>query len=210
MQAEALRARALELAEAFRKLRARKAVLGLARVTHDGVAQHELAAGVEAAADDFRNAAVFREKRNMRDVVKVDQNLHLARKAELFRGRIVGGKHDVRSSNADRAGKQQFRHGRAVHSAADAVQELHNRGVWQRLDREIFAKTVVPGERFLQAEHILANAGFVVDMKRRGVFQHDGFQFLFAKRQCSHALSSFKRRSISRPASRSAIEWRLS
>ena len=58
-----------KLLKPFKNLLACETVLRIARVPHDRIAEHELAARIEPAANRFRNAAVRFQKINVRNIV---------------------------------------------------------------------------------------------------------------------------------------------
>ena len=109
VQAEAFRAERAQPPEPLRQLRAGEAVLGLARLTHDRIAEPERPARVVAAGDGARDAAMAAQEVDMRDVVQVDERVQLPRELKLLRRGIVAGKHDLVPGDAHRAREHQLR-----------------------------------------------------------------------------------------------------
>ena len=144
MQTKFLYAKRHQSAEALRQLLARKTVLGIAGIAHDGISQHKFPAGIIPAAHRLRDAAVFLEKFNMRNIIQIDQHAHFGGKLKFLRRRIVGGKHNIMPRNAASVGEHELCKACAIHAAALLCQKLHDHGVGQCLYRKVFPKSCVP------------------------------------------------------------------
>ena len=177
VQAELLRAQPHQLFDAVEDLPAGHAVFRIAGVSHDGVAEFEIPAGIIAQADGLRNAAVLRQEVDVRVIVKVDDRAQLARVFKLARRGIVGGEHDVLARDAQLFAQHQLGLRRAVHAAAVPVQQLQDCRVRAGLDRVVFLVAHVPLERALQIMRCRDYARLVVNMERRGVFLYDLLHF---------------------------------
>ena len=167
-----------QLFDALKDLCADHAVLGVAGVAHDGIAQLELSAGVVAQADGLGNAAVLFQEINVRKVVQVDERAQLAGVDELLGGGGVGGEHDVLPADAQRVAEHQLGVAGAVHAAAVFVQQLENRGIGAGLHRVIFAEAVVPGKGGVDAARGGSDALRIVEVEGRGIACDDFVQFL--------------------------------
>ena len=65
-------------------------------------------------------------------------------------------------------GEQELGVAGAVHTAALLVQDAQQRGVGSRLYGKVLLEPRVPGKGGVDGTGALANAGFVVEMERRG------------------------------------------
>lgn len=123
------------------------AVLGVAGIVHDTVAQLEHTARVEAAADGLGHARDLFKERNVGQVVQIDVRAEVVGFLHVLRRRVVGGKHDVAALEAAGLAHQQLSIAGAVDAAALLLQNLQQVGVGRGLDGEIFFKALVPTER---------------------------------------------------------------
>ena len=177
MQAKLLNAFALQNADGLEDLRAGHAIFGVPGMPHAGVANMQLAAGIVAQADFFRNAAVALEKFDMGNIVQIDNRAQLARVYIVLGGRHIGREHDVVALEAHGLGQHKFRNGSAIHPAALAFENGKYIRVGIGLDGEVFPKAGVPGKRRLHAPRRFTNAFFIVEMERRRVNRGDFPQF---------------------------------
>ena len=168
VQAEAHGPQVPEAQKRLRQLRARHAVLGVAGVAHDGVADAEGAAGIEAQAHRFRHAAVLRQRVHMGDVVQVDVRAQPPGEGELVPGHVVGAEHDVPALKSAGVGQHQLGGAGAVHPAALLLEDAQNGGGGQGLDRKVLAEILDFAKGVLERARGLANAALAIEMKRRG------------------------------------------
>ncbi len=196
MNAEFLRTCRLQLDKSLFHLFLGHAVFGLAGVVHDlhlvlAFAQLEHAAGIVAAADGFGNAANLLDKRHMRVVVKVDVRAEVICLLHILHRRDVGAEHDVGAGDAARLAEHQLGVGRAVHTAAFLLQNLHQIGVRRRLDGKILLVTLVPAERRVERTCVFPDTLFVIHMERRRDIPDDLLRlFQRQKRLFFHCYSS--------------------
>ena len=109
-------------------------------------------------------------------VVEVDDGAELFGIAE-FPGRGgVGRKHDFLPGKPHALCQHQFGEARTVHPAALFAQNAQDDGVRRGLHRKIFFKPAVPRKGFFQCPCSIADARFVIYVKRRGAFGDDFFQ----------------------------------
>ena len=189
MQPEALCAKFFQALQALLQLGIGEAVFRVARIAHDFVADFEVSAGVVAAADGFRNAAVLTENVNMGDIIEVDERAKTAGIVELMVGHGVGGEHDVPPGESAGVREHQFRVAGAVHAAALLLQNAKDSGVRQRLDGEIFLKIFAPCKRLFQRAGIAADSGFVVEVEGGRVLGGGIFKHRVRKRKIRHGSS---------------------
>ncbi len=176
VNSEALCAELLEPFEPFRHLFARKAVFGVARVVHNGVAGLKDSARVVAAADGFRDAAEPVEDFNVGEVVQVDDGVQPAGQQKVGVGRLVGGEHDLMPAEPHGVGEHQLHERRAVRAAAFLPHNPKDIRVGGRLHGEVFAVSAVPGKSPVDFPRVFADPFFLVQVKRCGVFSCDFLQ----------------------------------
>ena len=180
MQAKAFRPHSGQTPERFRDLRAGHAIFGVAGVIHDlkalpALAQRKHAAGIIAAADRLRNLPDgFFQEIHQREIVQIDQRPQPPRLLKLFRGRVVGGKHNPLPRDAAALRHAQFRQGRTVAPAALIPQNLDNRGRGGGFHGEILPETGIPGKRAPQPPGVVPDAFLVVEVEGRRVTGGNG------------------------------------
>lgn len=181
VQSEALDAVRFQFVDRLGELRAGHAVLGILRGAHDAVAHGEVHAVVVAQGHAFGHVVArdVLEKVDVREVVQRDGRAQLERVSVLFGGRFVGGEHDVVPRDAAFLAQHQLGHGRAVHAAAERVQQLHDGGVGRGLDGEMLLETLAPREGLYQLARVVLDAFFVIDVEGRGVGLFDLLRLLF-------------------------------
>ena len=166
------------------------AVLGVAGVVHDTVAQLEHTARVEAAADGLGHARNLFKERNVGQVVQIDVRAEVVGFLHVLRGRVVGGKHDVAALEATGLAHEQLSIAGAVNAAALLLQNLQQVGVGRGLYGEIFFKALVPTERSVDPAGVLADPFFIVKVERGGNIGGDllrlgkGDKRLFLRHDC--------------------------
>ena len=168
VNAEVLGTHGLQATEGLDHIGLAHAVLGVARVVHDVVAQLVDTAGVVAAEDGLGNLGHLLEEVHHGDVVEVDEGAELGRLVHVERGGLVGGEHDLVALEAASLGEQKLGVTGAVHTAALLVQDAQQRGVGSRLYGKVLLEPRVPGKGGVDGTGALANAGLVVEMERRG------------------------------------------
>ena len=162
MEAKGFGAQRLELEQAFGQLLTGEAVLGLAGIAHNGGADSEIAAGVEAAAHALRHAAVLIQHRHMAHVVQIDERAQAAGVSEFLRGHIIGGEHDLMALKAQGLGQHQFCFAGAVHAAALFLEDAQNGRVGQRFDGKVLLVIRAPGKGLIHGLSGAADACFVI------------------------------------------------
>ena len=171
------------------------AVLGVAGIVHDTVAQLEHTARVEAAADGLGHARDLFKERNVGQVVQIDVRAEVVGFLHVLRRRVVGGKHDVAALEAAGLAHQQLSIAGAVDAAALFLQNLQQVGVGRGLDGKVFLEALVPAERSVDPAGVLADTLFVIEVERGGniggdllrlgkgnkrlFLRHDGLSFPF-------------------------------
>ena len=184
VQPEALDAQRLQLAHRFGQLSARHAVFGVLRRAHDLLVDREVLAVVEAQRHRLGHFAAgdLCEKVDVGDVVERDRRAETERQSVFFGGGLVAGEHDVVADDAALFAQHQFGQRRAVHPAAQRVQNLHDRRVGGRLDREVLFEAGAPRERVIDASCVVFDPLFVIDVEGGGVCLFD----LFGLRLCDY------------------------
>ena len=168
VNAEVLGAHGLQATEGFDHIGLAHAVLGVARVVHDVVAQLVDTAGVVTTEDGLGHFGHLLEEVHHGDVVEVDEGAELGRLVHVECGGLVGGEHDLVALKAAGLGEQKLSVAGAVHAAALLVQDAQQRGVGSRLYRKVLLEPGIPGKGSVDSTGALANAGFVVEVERRG------------------------------------------
>ena len=100
------------------------AVLGVPGPVHEGVAQAEGPAGVEAQANCLRHRAQPRQKIHMGGVVQVDVGTQLPGLFHVLAGGDVGGEHHIVTGDAHGLRQQELGIGGAVAAAALFVENF--------------------------------------------------------------------------------------
>ena len=95
MDAEMFRSLFLEHTESVPKLCFCHTVFCILWVIHNVITDLEYTTGVIPAAYGFRNFRQLFKKRDMGNIVKIDNRTQLCRKNKILRRRYVGGKHDI-------------------------------------------------------------------------------------------------------------------
>ena len=144
------------------------AVLGVAGVVHDAVAQIKGAAGIVAAEHRFGHAGHFGQEIHMGQVVQVDESPQVVGLFHILGRGVVGGKHDLAAGKAAGFGQLQLGIAGAVHTAALLLQDREQIGVGRGLDGEIFLEALVPGKGLVDAAGVFADALLVIQVERRG------------------------------------------
>ena len=96
MESDLLYAMCLKLGICFEKLFLGHAVLGIARIVHDAVAELIYSARIISAAYDLRELGTDNalKERNVSDVIQVDDASELSTERILFSRRIIAREHD--------------------------------------------------------------------------------------------------------------------
>ena len=205
MDAEVLCTQCHQAGISFGHLLFGHAVLGIAGVIHDAVAQVKGSAGVKAAADRFGDTCHILEEIHMGQVVQVNVSAQVIRLLHVLHRRFVGGEHDIAAAEATGFAQQQFGVAGAVHAAAFLFQDAQQVRVGGCLNGKILLKTFVPCKSFVDKACIGADAFFVIKMERgrhignnflcllkgdeRFLFRHNNTSFpLVARRGTSPAL----------------------
>ncbi len=178
VDAEVLGAQGLQTGEGLHHVGLAHAVLGVAGVVHDVVAQLVDAAGVVAAEDGLGHLGHLLQEVHHRDVVEVDESAELGGLVHVERRRLVGGEHDLVALETACLGEQQLGVARAVHAAALLVEDAQKRGVGRGLHGEVLLEAGVPGERGVDRAGTGADACLVVEVEGRGDVRHDGLDLL--------------------------------
>ena len=166
VDAEVARAERLEPHERLDHLVLAHAVLGLAGVVHDAVAQLEDPAGVVAAEHGLGDLRDALEEVDHREVVEVDERPEPGGLEHVERRRLVRGEHDLVAGKAACLREQELGVARAVDAAALLLQDLKQRRVRRRLDGEVLPEPRVPRERAVHGARPLAYARLVVEVER--------------------------------------------
>ena len=87
----------VQTGQSFKKLIVGKTIFCFPGIAHDKRADPEISAGIIAAADCFRNAAVLPENIDMRNIIEIDEGLKPARMIKLLIGHGIGREHGVTS-----------------------------------------------------------------------------------------------------------------
>ena len=189
VQAEALCALLHEHAVGLRQLLAGHAVLRVLGHVHDVVADGEIAAGIEAAADQLRHAAHALHGLDERIVVEVDDRALRPGARKLRIRRLIRREHDLVPGKSRRLGEHQLRLAGAVHAAALLAQDAQDERVGCRLHGKILLEARIPGKRSAQRPRGAADARLVIDMERRGILPDDLPRLLQRHKRCLHAHS---------------------
>ena len=168
MDAEVLCTQCHQAGISFGHLLFGHAVLGIAGVIHDAVAQVKGSAGVKAAADRFGDTCHILEEIHMGQVVQVNVSAQVIRLLHVLYRRFVGGEHDIAAAEATGFAQQQFGVAGAVHAAAFLFQDAQQVRVGGCLNGKILLKTFVPCKSFVDKACIGADAFFVIEMEGRG------------------------------------------
>ena len=144
------------------------AVLGVAGVIHDAVAQLKHTARVKAAADGLGHACDLFQELHMSQIVEVDVSAQVVGFLHVLGRGVVGGKHDIAALEAAGLAHQQLGIAGAVDTTAFLLQDFQQVGVWGRLDGKVFLEAFVPAERGVDLAGVLADAFFVIEVEGRG------------------------------------------
>jgi len=164
VQAEAPRATRLRGAKGVEQLIVRHAVLGLHGVADDAVAAARRTRVVAKAHQLGHPRHLCDEA----DVVQVqDAAAVQGGRLELLGRGVVGREHDVLAPRAGGTRELELGHRAAVEAEAQLAHQGKDARIGQRLDGVILAKARHAREGALERGAGLADAGFVVDVKRR-------------------------------------------
>ena len=184
MQAEALYALCLHRAESLRNLRRGHAVLRIARVIHDTVREFEHAARIVAATHGLRERPELGlNALNVGDVIQVDDAAEFGGKGKLTRRGVIRGEHNLLPRKTAGIAHHKLGLRGAVHAAAVLLQNIQQKGIWGRLDREVLAKALVPCKGLAHTGRVLAYASLVIDVKGRRIPGRN-FPCLFQCQKC--------------------------
>ncbi len=192
MDAEMLYALGLQDPVALQDLLCGHAVLGILGVVHDGVGDLEISARVVAKAHGLREVSQgLLQLGDVGEVIQIDDGAQLFRQLVLRKRCIVGGEHDLLSTEAAGLGHFQLCTGRAVGTAALLLQNLQNAGIRCCFDSEILTEALIPGKGLVKAARILPNALLVIEIKGCGVALCDALHLLQCDIGFFHRFSSY-------------------
>ena len=166
------------------------AVLGVAGVVHDTVAQFKHTARIVAAAYGLGHTSNLLEKFDMGQIIQIDVRAEVVGFLHVLRGRVVGGKHDVAALEAAGLAHEQLSIAGAINAAALLLQNLQQVGVGRGLDGKVFLEALVPTERGDDPAGVLADSLFIVKVERGGNIGGDllrlgkGNKRLFLRHDC--------------------------
>ena len=174
VNAELLCAQCHQTGVGFGHLVLAHAVLGVAGVIHDAVAQLKHTARIVAAANGLGDTGRFFEEVHMGQIVQVDVSAQLVGFLHVLRRRLVGGKHDVAAGKAAGLAHQQLGVAGAVDAAALLLQNFQDVRVRGGLDGKVLLEAFIPAERGVDLAGVLADTGLIVQVEGRGDFGGNG------------------------------------
>ena len=155
----------LQQLEGFLQLFLCHAVFCITWVVHNAVAYLKYITGVITAGNRFRNFCKLFKKRNMGNIIKVDDCAQLCRFDEILRRGYVGGKHNILSLLPNSIRQQQLCVRGAVRTAPLLLQNLQDSGCGGCLYRKIFSEPFIPGKCGIYLPRIFADTLFIVNME---------------------------------------------
>ena len=191
MDTEMLHALGLQDPVALQNLFCGHAVLGILGIVHDGVGDLEVSARVIAKAHGLREVSQgLLQLGDVGKVIQVNDGAQLLRQLVLGKRRIIGGEHDLLSTEAAGLGHFQLCTGRAVGTAALLLQNLQNAGIRCCLNGEILTEALIPGKGLVKAARILPDAPLVIEIEGCGVALCDALHLLQCDIRFFHRFSS--------------------
>ena len=156
VQTEALNPLITANADTLHQLLMRHAVLGLLRLTNDGITALTRRTGIITEGNYLGQTAGFLQKRNMRKVIQIDGGTQIASLLELLGRCVVGGKANLRTAHTNSLGQQQLGVRAAIRTLPLRLHNFQNIGVGQGLHGIMLAETGCPGKSLGQLSHLAA------------------------------------------------------